>query len=189
MTTRWPGHGVLVVPVPPLEAWVRERTAWYDRDYLSADEAFCHAHVTVLAPFVDHDHADDDTLTRVDAVLAGHEPFRLRLDAVTTEPGGWVVLRPDPVTPLLRLTRNLETAFPELPMPSDPVPRERPHLTLDRLGPEVDEDSVRASVAHLLPVDVAVSQVSWSWYEQGRCHEVARWSLRRPTSRRGPARP
>ena len=46
-------HTVLVVPVPELEAFVRERTEHYDASFLSADPAFVHAHITALGPFLD----------------------------------------------------------------------------------------------------------------------------------------
>ena len=49
---RWPGHSVLVVPVPALERLVRQRTRHYDAAYLSSDPTFAHAHVTLLGPFV-----------------------------------------------------------------------------------------------------------------------------------------
>jgi hypothetical protein len=46
------GHTVLLVPVPGLEAFVRARTEHYDRDYVSPDPHFVHAHVTALGPFL-----------------------------------------------------------------------------------------------------------------------------------------
>ena len=46
-----PGHSVLQLPVAPLEAWVRARTAHYDRGFVSVDPTFGHAHITALGPF------------------------------------------------------------------------------------------------------------------------------------------
>ena len=44
------GHAVLLIGVPALEGWIRERTAFYDASFLSADPRFAHAHITILAP-------------------------------------------------------------------------------------------------------------------------------------------
>jgi hypothetical protein len=46
------GHSVLVVPIPALETLVAARHAHYDRDYVSADPTFAHAHVTTLGPWL-----------------------------------------------------------------------------------------------------------------------------------------
>ena len=46
------GHSVLVVPIPALETLVAARHAHYDRDYVSADPTFAHAHVTILGPWL-----------------------------------------------------------------------------------------------------------------------------------------
>ena len=46
-----PGHSVLQLPVPALEAWVRARTAHYDEGFVSTDPRFGHAHITALGPF------------------------------------------------------------------------------------------------------------------------------------------
>ena len=63
-----PGHSVLQVPVPPLEGWVRARTAHYDTDYLSSDPDFTHAHITVLAPFLLE--VDDHAAAAVEEAVA-----------------------------------------------------------------------------------------------------------------------
>ena len=46
------GHSVLVVPVPALDPFVRERTAFYDASFLSADPAFVNSHITLLGPWL-----------------------------------------------------------------------------------------------------------------------------------------
>ena len=46
------GHTVLAVGVPDLDDWVRTRTAQYDASFVSADPAFRHAHITLLAPWI-----------------------------------------------------------------------------------------------------------------------------------------
>ena len=72
-----PGHSVLQVPVPPLEPWVRQRTAFYDTDYLSTDPAFTHAHVTALAPFLPE--VDDGAAATVAAIVADTRAFDFTL--------------------------------------------------------------------------------------------------------------
>ncbi|WP_237770005.1 2'-5' RNA ligase family protein [Ornithinimicrobium sp. CNJ-824] len=85
------------MPVPPLEGWVRDRTAAYDPGFVSADPRFVHAHVTALGPFVDvlDDELDDDVASRVAAVAAQVEPFPYRLARVATFPNGIVHLAPE----------------------------------------------------------------------------------------------
>ena len=61
------GHTCLAVPVPALEDWVRERTAHYDPSFVSTDPGFAHAHLTLLAPWVERPTAAD--LRRVERVL------------------------------------------------------------------------------------------------------------------------
>ena len=53
------GHTVLAVPAPALEPFVRERTARYDASFVSADPAFSHAHLTILAPWLPSPTAAD----------------------------------------------------------------------------------------------------------------------------------
>lgn len=87
------GHGVLLVPVPELEGWVRDRTAHYDASFVSADPAFAHAHVTVLAPY---------PIERADLlpVLAGATPsFVYRLESLGVFPTVSSTSLPIPPTP------------------------------------------------------------------------------------------
>ena len=69
----YPGHSVLQVPVPPLEEYVRGRTAHYDPSYLGVGPAYVHAHVTALAPFVETGAGEraTDALTRSVGPKAG----------------------------------------------------------------------------------------------------------------------
>src|SRR5690349_10535515 len=62
------GHSVLQVPVPPLEPFVRKRTAFHDATFLSDDPTFGHAHVTALGPFLDE--LEEDDATAIAAVAA-----------------------------------------------------------------------------------------------------------------------
>ncbi|WP_202977919.1 hypothetical protein [Nocardioides daphniae] len=93
---RHPGHSVLQVPVPPLEEWVRERTAFYDTDYVSTDPAFTHAHVTALGPFVDA--LDAETETTVAAIAARWSRSTTHWNASPPSPPGSSTWSPSPPT-------------------------------------------------------------------------------------------
>ena len=174
---RWPGHSVLVVPAPALEHWVRARTAHYDTAYVSSDPRFAHAHLTLLGPFVAPADLTPGLRAQVAGVLHGHASFTARLETVAVFADGTIHLRPDDEEPFRRLTADLAAAFPDQPPYGGAFEGVRPHLTLDRVGPGVDVERVRAWVAPLLPATVEVTEARLSWYEQGRCHEVARWPL------------
>lgn len=175
MTETWRGHSVLSVPVPALEDWVRERTAHYDAGFVSTDPAFTHAHITALAPFVDH--LDEEVCRAVAEVAARIQPFAATLTWVGTFPNGIVHLLPDDPAPFRALTAALVQRFPEHPPYGGRFGTPAPHLTLDALGPGVTQRSVGASVAHLLPARVQVERLDLAWYESGACRRLASWPL------------
>ena len=70
-----PGHSVLQLPVPPLEEWVRARTAHYDEGFVSADPLFAHAHLTALGPFDPDPSAE--VLQAVAGLAAATAPIRV----------------------------------------------------------------------------------------------------------------
>ena len=173
------GHSVLQLPVPPLEAWVRARTAHYDAGFVSADPRFGHAHVTALGPF-DPD-PDDETLTTVAAIAAATDPVEVRLDRLAQFPNGIIHLVPDPDTALRDLTARLVAAFPQWPpyggefgtRPGDL----QPHLTLDAASDDVDLASTEALLAGTVPVDAVLDRLQLAWWESGRCHVLHEWPL------------
>ena len=60
------GHTVLAVPVPALDEMIRERTAFYDSSFVSADPEFVHAHITLLGPWTERPNAEDlDCVARI----------------------------------------------------------------------------------------------------------------------------
>lgn len=175
---RDPGHTVLAVGVPALEAFVRRRTAHYDSAYLSDDAGFAHAHVTVLAPWLTS--PTPDGLERVRRVCADTEPFSYALREVATFPDGTIHLRAEPADAFSALTQRVREEFP------DCVPYDGrfgddlvPHLTLDAVGPGVDEDVVGAWIADLLPVTARATRLQLQWWQAGRCHVQHEWSLGR----------
>lgn len=168
------GHSVLQVPVPPMEPWIRERTAHYDLDYLSSDPQFTHAHVTALGPFVDH--LDETTDATVAAIAAQVEPFDFTLARLDTFPNGIIHLLPEPADGFARLTSLLIEAFPDHPPYGGDFPPV-PHLTLDLRHGEVTQESTRSLVGGAVPVRSRAEWLDLAWYEAGACRLLHRWPL------------
>lgn len=173
------GHSVLQLPVAPLEAWVRARTAHHDVGFVSADPRFGHAHVTALAPF---DPAPDAAaLATVGAIAASTPPVEVRLDALAQFPNGIIHLVPDPDTVLRELTARLVAAFPQWPpyggafgtRPGDL----QPHLTVDAASDLVDLPSTAALLAGTVPVDAVLDRLQLAWWETDNCHVLHEWRL------------
>ena len=134
------GHTVLVVPVPELEPFVRERTEHYDASFLSSDPAFVHAHVTVLGPFLDDPTPAD--LEAVAAIAADVPAFDFELDRFGEFADGILHLLPDPDASFRELTRRLVAAFPQCPPYGGAFAEPLPHLTVEKRTTAIDETSV-----------------------------------------------
>lgn len=172
------GHAVLQLPVPPLEAWVMERTRFYDEAFVAEDPDFGHAHITALAPFV----ADPTStqLERVGAIAADTTPITVRLSEIGQFPTGIIHLRPVPDSPLRRLTRNLVDAFPDhRPYEGRFGPDVDPHLTLDAASSEVSVETTRRLLGKVVPVTCTLTELQLAWWESGGCRVLARWPLGR----------
>lgn len=161
------GHAVLLVAVPELEAWVRARTAHYDRRFVSADPAFAHAHVTVLAPFP-AERAD-----LVAAVASRIEPFDYVLERVEAFPDGVVHLVPEPAEGFRRLTDAACALAPEVEPYWGRHPDPVPHLTLDRLGAGVSIASTRALLGDLVPARCRADRLLLTWWRADECRVLA----------------
>ena len=169
------GHCVIAVPVPELDDIVRERTVRYDASFLSADPAFVHAHVTLLAPWI-NDPTLDDLLT-VAGVLATEPPFAFALAEVGEFPGGTLYLVPEPSGPFTRLTARLAEAFPQI-QPYDGLYAELvPHLTLEHRATGATTDSLRTELSGRLPVQTHADRVDLQWWANDDCHVRHRWRL------------
>jgi len=168
-------HTVLVVPVPELEAFVRERTEHYDASFLSGDPAFVHAHVTVLGPFVPEPSPAD--LARVGRAVAAVPAFDFLLGDVAEFADGLLHLRPEPDDGFRRLTAGLVEAFPQCPPYAGAFPDPVPHLTLDQRSTSVTRASTRAAVAGLVPVTCRADRVVLHRYANHDCRVLAEWKL------------
>ena len=169
---------MLVVPVPDLEAFVRERHAFYDPAWVSDDPAFTHAHITALGPFVpDLDSESAAEVARIAAVTA---PFEIAMDRIDTFPNGVIHLVPDPDLPFRDLTARLVAAFPDCPPYGNQYPDTRPHLTLDWTSDTVSEASTRSLLGDLVPARCTVDRLDLAWYQEGGCRVLRSWSLGGP---------
>ena len=174
-----PGHTVLQLPVPPMEAWVVERTRAHDATFVSADPAFGHAHITALAPFAPAPTSAD--LAAVAEIAAGTEPMPVRLNRIGQFPNGIIHLLPEPDAALRTLTDALVVAFPDLPPYEGRFgPRVDPHLTLDTASEEVSVASTRRALGDHIPATCTLDELQLTWWESGRCHVMTTWSLGRP---------
>lgn len=172
---RPPAHTVLVVPVPELERFVRERTEHYDASFLSADPAFVHAHITVLGPFLPAPSAAD--LDLVASIAAGVPAFDFRLERLGEFPDGIIHLLPDPDTSFRELTRRLVAAFPQCPPYGGAFPEPIPHLTLDQRAAGIDPESVRAALGDELPASCRADRIALHRYANDDCRVLADWKL------------
>ncbi|GAA2742640.1 2'-5' RNA ligase family protein [Terrabacter aerolatus] len=171
------GHSVLQVPVPELEPFVVARTRHYDTDYVSADPAFVHAHVTALAPFLDRDALTQEAVDLVAEIARTTSPFTFALEIVSTFPNGIVHLLPDPAAPFAALTADLWRAFPQCPPYAGRFGDVVPHLTLDALSDTVTEASTRGLVDAHVPVRCRAERLDLAWYEPGACRILHSWPL------------
>ena len=172
------GHTVLAVPVPALEAFVRERTAFYDASFLSADPRFSHAHLTLLAPWVEQPTASD--LAIVERLAAATASFTTLLVELGEFPDGVLHLVPRPDDGLRALMERVAGAFPEHPPYGGAYADVVPHVTLDRRGDEVTPASVLAAVGHLLPAELAVDRIDVQWWANDDCRLLASYPLGAP---------
>jgi hypothetical protein len=168
-------HTVLVVPVPALEAYIRGRWEHYDAAWVSPDPAFTHAHVTALAPF--RPAPADVDLARVAAIAGATPAFEFVLDEVTAFPDGIVHAVPSPAAPFATLTARLWEEFPDCPPYAGEFADVVPHLTLDRLGPDVSIESVTADLAGTLPARARADRLELHRYAERDCRVLASWSL------------
>lgn len=167
------GHSVLVVPVPALQPFVRDRTARYDASFLSTDPAFVNAHITLLGPWLGEPGHDD--LATVGRIVAAEPAFEFRLTHVESFPDGVLHLPPAPDEPFRRLTAALAAAFPQTPPYAGEFPDTVPHLTLDHASTGATVGSLTAELS--LPETARAERVDLQWWANHDCHVRATWPL------------
>jgi 2'-5' RNA ligase len=169
------GHTVLAVPVPALDDVVRERTAYYDSSFVSADPQFAHAHITLLGPWAEQPSIQE--LDCVARIAEAAKPFQVSLARIDEFPNGVIYLRPEPDSQLRELTSRLVAAFPQFPPYGGQYPDVVPHLTLDRRSATVTSATVSASVSHLLPLTISVNRIDLQWWANHACRRLHKWPL------------
>lgn len=166
---------MLVIPVPELNDWVRDRTAYYDASFLGANADFINAHITMLGPWISEPSAED--LARVARITARVPAFDFSLVELGLFPDGIIYLDPSPAQPFTALTEELAAAFPDYPPYGGAFGSVVPHLTLDRASTVVSVDSVRASLGDLIPAMTRAKQVDLQWWDNDNCHVLETWPL------------
>jgi len=169
------GHTVLAVPVPALDEVVRQRTAFYDASFVSADPDFAHAHITLLAPWAERPSATD--LARLADIARSVSPFEVKLAQLGEFPDGVIYLRPEPDDRLRDLTSRLSAAFPQFPPYGGHYQDVIPHLTLDRRSATVTPETVCTTVRDLIPVTVNVDRIDLQWWANHACRRLHTWPL------------
>ncbi|MEL4505768.1 2'-5' RNA ligase family protein [Luteococcus sp. H138] len=173
--TRWPGHAVLQVPVPPLEPYVRGRYHFYDPSLLGVSDlpgiGFVHAHVTVLGLF--DELPDPGDVASVAGRMTGFDAHCRRVRAF---PNGIIHCPAEPAEGFGRLHDLARAAFPGIE-PYRGHYDVDPHVTLDAVGVEVSVRSVARELSGVLPVTFRAEALDLVWYEQGRTRLLGRWGL------------
>jgi hypothetical protein len=168
-------HTVLVVPVPELEPFVRQRTEHYDASFVSADPTFVHAHISALGPFLDAPTGAD--LGLVGEIAALTPAFDFTLDRMGELAHGIISLLPDPDGPFRELTRQLIAAFPQCPPYGGAFPEPVPHLTLDQRADGIDLASVRLALGDVVPARCRADRLVLARYANHDCRVLAEWKL------------
>jgi 2'-5' RNA ligase len=169
------GHTVLAVPVPALDEVIRERTAFYDSSFVSADPEFVHAHITLLGPWTERPNAEDlDCVARIAETV---KPFEVKLTQIDEFLDGVICLRPEPDGQFRELTSRLVAAFPQFLPYGGEYPDVVPHLTLDRRSTTVTPATVSASIRHLLPLAISVNRIDLQWWANHACRRLHTWPL------------
>lgn len=160
----WPGHGVLQVPVPALEPFVRARYERDDPSLLGRDPGHVHAHLTVLTPLPGRLTAGErDALA---ALLRRWQPFDVVLTDVATFANGIIHVVPAEPGPFEALRAAAQALFPDV-VPYGGAHLPTPHVTIDATSTGATEASVRAELCGVLPAIAHVDRVQLVWYRSG----------------------
>lgn len=167
------GYSVLLVEVPAFESVVRPRLERWAPDFLQADPAAVHSHITLLAPFLPLARLDAGVLARLGSVFGAAAPFDVtfaRLDRFAND--GLVHVVPEPAEPWTSLTAQLVTLWPECPPYGGAFEHVAPHVSLDHA------DSIEPLLAEVeLPVTMRVTEAALVWYQERQTRVLRRFAL------------
>lgn len=162
-----------MVPVPGLDDVVRERTARYDRSFVSKDPRFVHAHITLLGPWL-ADSTEEDLLVVAD-ILSTERAFDFELAEVSEFEDGIVHLVPEPAQVFSRLTSRLAAEFPQTPPYGGRYANLVPHLTLEHRSTGATAEGLRIELGSRLPFRGRADRVDLQWWDNDDCHVMHSW--------------
>ncbi len=155
MTTEAPpSHSALVVYLPEVDAHI----AHLRREHDPSGRAGIPAHVSVLVPFVPPARLERDVITALGDLFAAVPAFDVAFAKTARFPNAmW--LAPEPVAPLVALTRAVHARWPEHPPYEGVYADVIPHCTV---AYELEEEAyapIENEVRAALPVTARVAAV------------------------------
>ncbi|MFF1473710.1 2'-5' RNA ligase family protein [Streptomyces mirabilis] len=169
------GETALIVKVPEAEPVVGD---WRERFDVSVG-AGVPAHVSLLYPFLNQDHIDDQVLAVLGELFGSNSAFGLCFRECGRFPGV-LFLAPEPDDQLRELTAAVVDRWPEAPPYGGRFDEVIPHLTV-AIGQEPGVlDAVEADLAGRLPVTTRVSSVQLLVFDGVVWRERADFALRAP---------
>jgi 2'-5' RNA ligase superfamily len=129
------------------------------------------AHATVASPFLPDDRVDAGVIARVGAIAARHS-VALSFATIDLLPGA-LALCPAAADPLIALTADIATAWPEITTRLR-TGRSRPyHLTIACSTDDAIRSEVISSVASALPVQLRAARLDIVAHNGDSAHVVA----------------
>ncbi len=151
------------------------------------------AHMTLLHPFAEPDALDGRVRRRLAEVAGRHQPFGYRQVGMGEWPDALYVAI-EPTSPLRRLQRDLQAAFPDWPIYGGSISgfEFEPHITIaDRAGklePQVREDAAWRPLpgdVRAVAIDVIATRPDGRWRLVWRIPLGGPAERARPTARVG----
>ncbi|MFL5954693.1 MAG: 2'-5' RNA ligase family protein [Gaiellaceae bacterium] len=121
----------LIVEVPEAEPQVADLRLQHD----SSAARGVPAHITILSPFLDAEHVDEDALAQL---FAKFPSFDFELDRVERFEEGVVWLHPQPSAPFEDLTAAVWQRWPDHPPYEGAFDEPIPHLTVSEIEIDVN---------------------------------------------------
>jgi 2'-5' RNA ligase len=165
------GRSVILVPVPDADELVGDLREKYDSVALLGVPA----HITLLFPFLAPGSITKDVLDELGAIFDEVSPISFSLTELGSFPNA-IYLRPTPAEPLIALTKNIFSAFPEAPPYEGKFAEIIPHMTVAHLSEEQDSEAIEKeiakSVSAKLPLNTEAKE-AWLMIEDAE----GKWSI------------
>jgi 2'-5' RNA ligase superfamily len=167
------GFSAITVPVAELEPVVAPRLRRSRRDYMFADPACVHAHITLLGPFAPRELLNAALLADLARYFADAAPFAFAFErSPRILASRWVCLDPQPAESFATLTQGLTAAYPDYPPYGGEIDDPCPHLTLEYEATTAVLHELAAELAPALPVRAVADRAVLTWYEPGRTEQL-----------------